>query len=264
MSFSLLSCSSYKFLTTWALCNGELLSWKMPSPSENNAWTIGEHDHPKCSLNPCCWSYHAEIDGTEENSTICLPKPSLIHICALLWAEGSQGCKLPCTAFTHKLALQLGKEKKWTRRRISLNCFHLSTDQPLWSLHHFNLFWMLMVEIKGFLIAAFPWYPVLLSSRRTVLVETGLFKCWFNSSVTLAAVVRCFLPTMRVGNVESLAEITSVARGFSVLLEFHHGPWYDSSRKKTSGSAVLVTDAPAMRVPTICTFKTQLRNAFQL
>ena len=46
-------------------------------------------------------------------------EPSLIHLCASLLEEGSQGCKLPWAASTHKHALHLEKEKNWTRRRRS-------------------------------------------------------------------------------------------------------------------------------------------------
>ena len=58
-------------------------------------------------------------DGTEiMPRTIWLSKLSLIF--DSLWEEGSQGCKLPWATSAHKLALKLGKEKKWTRRRILL------------------------------------------------------------------------------------------------------------------------------------------------
>ena len=46
-------------------------------------------------------------------------------------------------------------------------------------------------------VAAHQWYQDLLSSRRTALVETGLFRCRFNLAITLVAVVRCFLPAIR-------------------------------------------------------------------
>ena len=75
--------------------------------------------------------------------------------------------------------------------------------------------------------------------RWTVLVETELFRYWFDSAVTLTEVVRCFLPTMRfnarrsphVCKFVSPAGITPVAGGFPELLAFRHGPWYGSSRK---------------------------------
>ena len=72
-----------------------------------------------------------------------------------------------------------------------------SADKPLWSLHHFYLLRMFIVESRGFLMAALPRYLFLLGTRRTVLVDTGLFRCWFNSAVTLAAIVRNFLTIMR-------------------------------------------------------------------
>ena len=43
-------------------------------------------------------------DGARENSTIWLPKQSLIDLRSSLWEEGSQGCKLHWAASTHKLA----------------------------------------------------------------------------------------------------------------------------------------------------------------
>ena len=36
-----------------------------------------------------------------------------------------------------------------------------SPDQTLWSLHHFKLLWMLIVESRGLLMAALPWNPKL-------------------------------------------------------------------------------------------------------
>ena len=44
-----------------------------------------------------------------------------------------------------------------------------------------------------------------LSIGKSNWIETGLFRCWFNPAVTLAAVVRCFLSTMRFNARRSLS-----------------------------------------------------------
>ena len=127
--------------------------------------------------------------------------------------------------------------KKKTRSR-EYHFFLLVCDQLLWSLHHFNIFRMLIVESRGFPMAALSWYPILLSSRRTVLVVNGIFRCWFHSAATLVKVVWCFLPTMRFYARRSMSvslevwqELFRLPVSFYVHIEFCSGPWYGSSRK---------------------------------
>ena len=95
-------------------------------------------------------------------------------------------------------------------------------------------FWMSIVESRGFLMAVHLWYPASLSWRRTVLVETGLFRfsSHFGGSGPMPSSHNAFLCTsVSVGWFGSSAGITPVAGGFSLLVEFRHGPWYGSSRK---------------------------------
>ena len=148
----------------------------------------------------------------------------------------------------------------------NITCFYWSADQPLWFLHHFNLFGMLIVESRDFLMVALPWYPALLSSQRTVLIETGLFICWFNSAVTLAAIVRCFLSTMRFNahwslsvSLEAKPELIWLVEFFSRLLEFRHGPWYASSRKTKQCSTALVNEDADIRAQTVRSFSNSVR-----
>ena len=155
-----LLCSSYQLLAT-TVCIGALPSWKAPSLSGNDAWTIG-------------WTWSL------------------------------------------RMFMQLDSSE-------NITCFYWSADQPLWFLHHFNLFGMLIVESRDFLMVALPWYPALLSSQRTVLIETGLFICWFNSAVTLAAIVRCFLSTMRFNARWSLSVSLEAKPELIWLLEFFPG-----------------------------------------
>ena len=165
---------------------------------------------------------------------------SSYHERASLWEEGSQGCKLPWAASTPKLALQLGKEKNWTRWRILLASW--SADQPLWSLHHQNL---MNVDSgkQRFLNVCF-----------SLVVETGLFRCWYNS------IVRCFLPTMHFNTSRSV----SVSFVRPELLGFLEGfPRFLNSvivldtvaLDKPSSSAVLVTEAPPYELRQFALFK---------
>ena len=150
----------------------------------------------------------------------------------------------------------------------NITSFHWSTYQPLWSLHHFNLFWMPIVEGKGFLMAAFPWYPALLSSRWIVLVENELFSCWLISLVTLASVVQCFLLTMRFNASRPLSVSLEVrpelcrliARGFPCFLNSVMVLAMEVL-VKPSTSTLLVTEAPAIRLSTIYHFQTQFGHA---
>ena len=89
-----------------------------------------------------------------------------------------------------------------------------------------------MVESSSFLMAALSWYPSLLSSWRTVSVDAGLFRCWFNSAVNLVAVVWFFFPTMCFNARRFPSVSVKVRPEFLWLLEFYcHGLWYGSSRK---------------------------------
>ena len=121
--FSSLWCSWYQFLTTWAVCFGAL----SPSPSGNNACTIRWNDLPKCSGNLCCWSYQAGQRWDRENSTIWLSKPSLIHLRAPLWEEGSQSCELPWSA-SAQTRPAVGERENRTRQKISLSTIGLQTN----------------------------------------------------------------------------------------------------------------------------------------
>ena len=72
---------------------------------------LDEHDLLRCSGNPCCWFYHTGQRWDRENSTIWLPKPSLIHLRASQWEDASQSCNLLWTASTHKI------DWSWEKRR---------------------------------------------------------------------------------------------------------------------------------------------------
>ena len=154
--------------------------------------------------------YHTGQRWDRENSTMCQTitnPPPCFTMGRRQWCLYSQSFSA------------VGKREKLDSSE-DITCFHWSADQLLWSLHHLNLFWMLVVESSDFLMAALPLYPDLLSLRRTVFVEARLFKCWFNSAVTLAAVVRCFLPTMRLNARRFLSVAWKFARNYSGYWRF--------------------------------------------
>lgn len=98
----------------------------------------------------------------------------------------------------------------------------------------------------------------LCSSRRTVLVETGESRCRFNSAVILAAVVSGFLDTIWVRTRTSLSDSFLLRRQLLRLDVVRPSRRYavitlDTVALDTSHRlAVLLTDAPARRAPTIC------------
>ena len=143
----------------------------------------------------------------------------MIHLRASLWEEGGHGCKLPVSP-------AVGKREKLNSSK-NITWFHWPADQPLWSLHHFNLFWMLIVESRGFMMAAHPWYPIILNSRQTVLPELDYSDvnsiqqslCWqYNVMLSSHNAFEC--TSISVGKFESPARITPDAWGLSVLLEW--------------------------------------------
>ena len=115
-------------------------------------------------------------------------------------------------------------------------------------------------------MAALPRYPTLLSSQRTVLVETGLFRCCLNATITLAAVVRYFLQTVRLNAHRSLSVSLEIR---PELLRFLEGfPCFLNSvmvldmaaLEKPPSSYVVVTEAHAIGVTTICPFLNSVRS----
>ena len=171
----------------------------MPGP-------LDEHD------DPCCWSYHMQgNDGTEgilrygcsnhhRSTSVLHCRKTVVRV-----------------ARFYGLPPHMNSPCSWKKRKTGLVGW--STYQPLWSLHHFNPFWLLIVDYRGLVVATFPWYPALLSSRRTDLVETGLSRYRFNSAVTLAAVVWCLHLTMRYNALRSFSLSLKVRPELLQLLE---------------------------------------------
>ena len=158
-----------------------------------------------------------------------MPKPSLIHLRASLWEEGSHGCKLPWAASTHKLALQLGKEKNLDSSE-NITCFHWSADQPLWSLHHSTSSecWYWKTEVSWWrLFHAIQLYWAHGEHFGSKLDYSDV------DSTQQSLWRRCFLPTMcfnarrflSVG-LEDRPVFLWLLEVFPVLLEFCYGPWY--------------------------------------
>ena len=83
---------------------------------------------------------------------------------------------------------------------------------------------------------------------QAVLVETVLFRCWFNSTVTLAAVDRCVLPAMRFNARRSLSVSLEVRPELFWLLGFLNSVLVldMAALEKPSSSAVLVSEAPTI------------------
>ena len=75
-------------------------------------------------------------DGTEKMSRYGCRTMTDTPPCFTM-VEFCPGCKLPWAASTHKVALQLGKEKNWTARKISHASIGLQTSTC--DLYQFNM-----------------------------------------------------------------------------------------------------------------------------
>ena len=90
------------------------------------------------------------------------------------------------------------------------------------------------------------------------MVETGELRCTFNSAMIWAAVVSCFLDTIQFSTQTSLSDSFLLHQQLIMLDVVRPSWWYaditwDTVALDTSQRlAVLVTDAPARRAPTIC------------
>ena len=108
----------------------------------------------------------------------------------------------------------------------------------------------------------FPQYPAVLNSRWTILIETRLFRCWYNSAVTLAAVVRYFFPAMRLNARRSLSVSLKVCSKLLQLLEVF--PCYLNSVMVLHMVAIEKLSSSAVLVKQFTLLQTQLGNAFNL
>jgi hypothetical protein len=154
------------------------------------------------------------LGPTEYCTTILLPRPSQN---LPMFAFYCLNQAFPIVGF---LECSPNVNSSWCREQRDgrLICFQLSDVQVLWSWHHRSRIWALLTVIRGLAVAAIPWIFDLLSSLRTVFVETVccrlccsncvifrnnssqcttiyLCHCWFSHTVSL----RWFcLPMIRV------------------------------------------------------------------
>ena len=135
--------------------------------------SLDEHDLPKCKVILAVGPTMQSNDGTERIPRCGCPNHH--------WSTFVLHC-----GSTHKLAMNLGKEKNWTRQRISLVSVSLQTSPSLMA-NSFGRNWTIGMLIQ-------------LSSY-------------------LAAVVWCFLPTMRFNERLSLSVSLEVRPELLWLLE---------------------------------------------
>lgn len=115
-----------------------------------------------------------------------------------------------------------------------------------------------MLLMNGFGIATLPWMLALCRYRRTVFVHTGSVRCVFTSAVIADAVVFRFRATILVNVLTSLSDNFRFPLQLLLLEVVRPSCSYahitlDTVARETSQSvAVLDTDAPARRAPTIC------------
>ena len=136
-----------------------------------------------------------------------------------------------------------------------------SDVQVLRSSHNLFHILALLSAIRGLVIAALPWMLDLWNSRRTAFVETRPSRWQSSSVVTFAAVILWFWDTILF----SVRWFLSLSFGFRRLLLSADEvfSWFvcavitlDAAALDTANEvAVLVTDAPAKRSPTVCFLK---------